>query len=202
MSPQALRVKQVCCNTLTQYQLHSIDVFVRTAIKMHLTSVKNSNVCCSTWHLYFWGGVVSSLKLISKLQSVYPVLDYNCITKAGVCVQRQLLEIWIYFSPGKRWNPPTVRVILRSPCSRLSQRSLTIEQKCVKYHDEISELSKKKKHQVMWSRTYRLYTSEVKTYSHIKASFSVAWKNARAKAPYIAGKSLVKPTAMEIPRIM
>jgi len=38
-----VRGKQVCCNTLTQqylYQLHTIDVFVRTAIKFHLTRVK------------------------------------------------------------------------------------------------------------------------------------------------------------------
>jgi len=36
----------------------------------------------------------------------------------------------------------------------------------------------------------------------VPASFSVAWKNAGAKAPYTAGKSLVKPAAMEIARIM
>jgi len=47
--------------------------------------------------------------------------------------------------------------------------------------------------------------SEVKTYSHgkaVRASFSVAWKNAREKAPYTAGKSLVKPAAMNTARIM
>jgi len=36
----------------------------------------------------------------------------------------------------------------------------------------------------------------------VRASFSVAWKNARAKAPYTAGKSLVKPAALKIARIM
>jgi len=36
----------------------------------------------------------------------------------------------------------------------------------------------------------------------VHASFSVAWKNARAKAPYTAGESLVKPAAMKIARIM
>jgi len=41
------RGKHVCCDTLTQqqlYQLHTIDVFVRTAIKMHLTTVKQNNL--------------------------------------------------------------------------------------------------------------------------------------------------------------
>ena len=33
------------------------------------------------------------------------------------------------------------------------------------------------------------------------ASFSVAWKNARAKAPYTAGESLIKPAAVKIARI-
>jgi len=32
----------------------------------------------------------------------------------------------------------------------------------------------------------------------VRASFSDAWKNARAKAPYTAGKSLVKPAAVAI----
>jgi len=36
----------------------------------------------------------------------------------------------------------------------------------------------------------------------VRASFSVAWKNARAKAPYTAGESLVKPAAVKISRIM
>jgi len=77
------RGKQVCCNILTQqwlYQLHTIDIFVRTAIKIHLNSVKKSKICCSTWHLYIWGSVVSNLssKLLSKLQFVFVVLVYNC----------------------------------------------------------------------------------------------------------------------------
>jgi len=36
----------------------------------------------------------------------------------------------------------------------------------------------------------------------VHASFSVVWKNARAKALYTAGKSLVKPAAVKIARIM
>jgi len=36
----------------------------------------------------------------------------------------------------------------------------------------------------------------------MRASFSVAWENARAKAPYTAGKSLVKPASVKIARIM
>jgi len=36
----------------------------------------------------------------------------------------------------------------------------------------------------------------------VRASFSIAWKNARAKTPYTAGKSLVKPAPVKIARIM
>jgi len=38
--------------------------------------MKESKICCSTWHLYFWCSVVSSLslKLLSKLQFVFAVL--------------------------------------------------------------------------------------------------------------------------------
>jgi len=41
----------------------------------------------------------------------------------------------------------------------------------------------------------------VQTYAHSKAargSFTVAWKNARAKAPYTAEESLVTPAAGKI----
>jgi len=44
--------------------------------------------------------------------------------KAGVSVSWQLLETWIYFSHGKRWNLATVCGMLTSPCSWISQRSL------------------------------------------------------------------------------
>jgi len=49
-------------------------------IKMHLTSLNKSILCCSTWHLYFWRSVYSSLrvKLLSKLQFVLVDLVYNC----------------------------------------------------------------------------------------------------------------------------
>jgi len=36
----------------------------------------------------------------------------------------------------------------------------------------------------------------------VRASFAVAWKNARAKAPYTAGKSSVKPADVKIASIM
>ena len=42
-------------------------------------------------------------------------------------------------------------------------------------------------------------------YSHedaARASFSVAWKIARSKAPHTAGERLVKPAAVEMARIM
>jgi len=47
-------------------------------------------------------------------------------------------------------------------------------------------------------------TSGLKTCPHtkaVRASFSVPWKNARAKAPRV-GESLVKPAAVKIARIM
>jgi len=94
--------------------------------------------------------------------------------------------------------------MLRSPCSRISQRSLTIEWKHAKYLGEILDLFKEKKHQVMWS-LYLPSTSGVKTYSHskaVRASFTVAWINARAKAPRTAGERLVKPAAVKIAMVM
>jgi len=54
-------------------------------------------------------------------------------------------------------------------------------------------------------RTCRPSTSEVNAYSHskaVRATFSVAWKNARAKAPFAVGESLVKPAPVKIARIM
>jgi len=36
----------------------------------------------------------------------------------------------------------------------------------------------------------------------VRASFTVSWENARAKAPRTAGESLVKPAAVKIARIM
>jgi len=36
----------------------------------------------------------------------------------------------------------------------------------------------------------------------LHASFSVAWTNAKAKAPYTAGESLIKPSVVKIARIM
>jgi len=36
----------------------------------------------------------------------------------------------------------------------------------------------------------------------VRASLSVAWKNARAKVPYTDGESLVKPAAVKISRTM
>ena len=51
----------------------------------------------------------------------------------------------------------------------------------------------------------QLFREELLAYSHdkaVRASFSVAWKIARAKAPHTAGESLIKPAAVEIARIM
>jgi len=68
--------------------------------------------------------------------------------KAGVWICRQLLETWIDFSWSKRWNPVTVRVMLGSPYSRISQRSYSASAslvKYVKYVDENLDLFKEKK---------------------------------------------------------
>jgi len=65
-----------------------------------------------------------------------------------------------------------------------------IRPKFVKYVDESLELFKEKQYQVTWSRAYLPLTSGVTTNSHskaVRASFSVAWKNSRAKAPHTAG---------------
>jgi len=56
----------------------------------------------------------------------------------------------------------------------------------------------------MWS-LHLPSTSGVKTCSHskaVRASFTIAWKNARAKAPHTAEESLVRPAAVKIARIM
>ena len=63
------------------------------------------------------------VKLVSELRLAFTVLVYCCQTKAGVRIYRQLLETQIYFTRSKRWNPATVRVMLRSPCSRISCRN-------------------------------------------------------------------------------
>jgi len=36
----------------------------------------------------------------------------------------------------------------------------------------------------------------------VRASFTIAWKNTRAKAHHTAGESLVKPAAVKVARIM
>ena len=62
---------------------------------------------------------------------------------------------------------------------------------------------KEKELQVTWIRksTYCPATSGVKAYSHskeVRAYFPAAWKNARAKALYIAGETMVKPAVVKI----
>jgi len=93
--------------------------------------------------------------------------------------------------------------MLRSPCSTDLSKKLNYRAKTKNIMTKFS--FQREKHQVTRSRAYRLSTSGVKTYSHgeaVHASFPVAWKNARAKAPHTAGKSLVKPAAVKIARIM
>ena len=67
------------------------------------------------------------------------------------------------------------------------------------------EVFKEKEHQVKRSRIDRPTASGGIIYSHghaVRASFAVAWKIARAKAPHTAGENLIKPASVEMARIM
>ena len=66
------------------------------------------------------------------------------------------------------------------------------------------EVFKEKEHQVKRSRIDRP-TAWGGIYSHshaVRASFAVAWKIARAKAPHTAGENLIKSASVEMARIM
>jgi len=87
MSPQALGTNKFA--VIPSHNNNCINfipsTLLFTAIKMHLTSMKKSNICYSTWHLYFWGSVVTvknwSLELLSKLQFVFAILVYRLIAE-------------------------------------------------------------------------------------------------------------------------
>ena len=67
------------------------------------------------------------------------------------------------------------------------------------------EVFKEKEHQVKRSRIDRPNAWGGIIYSHshaVRASFAVAWKIARAKAPHTAGENLIKPASVEMARIM
>ena len=67
------------------------------------------------------------------------------------------------------------------------------------------EVFKEKEHQVKRSRIDRPTAWGGIIYSHshaVRASFAVAWKIARAKAPHTAVENLIKPACVEMARIM
>ena len=67
------------------------------------------------------------------------------------------------------------------------------------------EVFEEKEHQVKRSRIDRPTAWGGIIYSHshaVRASFAVAWKIARAKAPHTAGENLIKPASVEMARIM
>ena len=67
------------------------------------------------------------------------------------------------------------------------------------------EVFTEKEHQVKRSRIDRptAWGGIIYSYSHaVRASFAVAWKIARAKAPHTAGENLIKPASVEMARIM
>ena len=67
------------------------------------------------------------------------------------------------------------------------------------------EVFKEKEHQVKRSRIDRPTAWGGIIYSHshaVRASFAVAWKTARAKAPYTAGENFIKPASVKMARIM
>ena len=75
-------------------------------------------------------------------------------------------------------------------------------EKCV---NKTLEVFKEKEHQVERSRIDRPSAWGGVTYFHnkaVRASFFVAWKIARAKAPYTAGENFIKSADMEIARVM
>jgi len=81
MSPQALRANKFALMPSNNDNfinfIQSTFLFVQRL--MYLITVKNSKICCSIWHLYFLGSVVSSLiaKLLSKLVFAFTVLVYH-----------------------------------------------------------------------------------------------------------------------------
>ena len=92
-----------------------------------------------------------------------------------------------------------VEVLANSP---LKEAKLT---KHVKHVDENHSFFKSKKLQVKRSRNDCPAIWGGVAYSHCKAvlaSFAVAWKIARAKAPNTAGENLIKPAAVEMAKIM
>ena len=80
-----------------------------------------------------------------------------------------------------------------------------LESKQAKYVDKSCDFFKNKELHVKRSRIDRPATWSGVAYSHnkaVKASFTVAWKIARAIAAHTAGENLVKPAAVEMAWIM
>ena len=80
-----------------------------------------------------------------------------------------------------------------------------LESKHAKYIDKSYDFFKNKELHVKRSRNDRPATWDGVACSHskaVKASFTVAWKIARAKAAHTAGENLVKPAAVEMAKLM
>ena len=101
-----------------------------------------------------------------------------------------------------------MRVVLESLSSQLFKQAKLrrhLESNHEKFVDKTLEVFEEKEHQVKRSRVDRPATWGVVVYSRnkaMRASFSVAWKIARANALHTAGASVIKPAAMEIARTM
>ena len=80
-----------------------------------------------------------------------------------------------------------------------------LESKHAKYVDKNYDFFKNKELHVKRSRNDRPATWDGVACSHskaVKASFTVAWKIARAKAAHTAGENLVKPAAVEMAKLV
>ena len=80
-----------------------------------------------------------------------------------------------------------------------------LESKHKKYLDKDHEFFKSKELHVKRSRIDRPSIWGGVAYSHkdaVRASFSIAWKIARTKAPHATAERLVKPAAVEMARII
>ena len=83
--------------------------------------------------------------------------------------------------------------------------SMEVESNHEKCVDKALEVFKEKEHQVKRSRIDHPATREGVAYSGntaVRASFAVAWKIARAKAPHTGGENSIKLAAVERARIM
>ena len=95
--------------------------------------------------------------------------------------------------------------ILAHSSSKEAKLCRHLETSHKKFVNRTLEVFKEKEHQVKRSRVDRPATWGGVAYSYykaVRASFSVAWKIARANEPHTAGENLIKPAGVETARIM